>query len=150
MSNAHRSVPGDVIAREMKAGYERLFRVIQTTEFQAVLEKVYGLPLSERPGFVKEYLLSEEGRRSLGLLLPPDVLLLRSTFGDRRPTLFCLKTYLPDECQAPWQNVNVTFDIAYDDREVPKDERAWRLGLPFDVQAALMSSGFSVDEVVNL
>ncbi|HEX6376776.1 MAG TPA: hypothetical protein VFZ91_13775 [Allosphingosinicella sp.] len=138
------------IASAMREGYDKLISFSQDPAFRAMVLEMYDKPREERPKFVREVVLSEEARAERGIVLPDGILVQRSTFGDRRPTLFCIKIYLPEELHAPWQNVNLTFDDLYDDRDVPRDERAWRPGLPFDEQASLMAQGVAAADMVDL
>lgn len=131
------------IQTAMRAGYDKLISVVETTAFQNVLVELFGLPRKMRPDFVRSVLLTEIGRISRDINLPQDVLLVRSSFGDRRPTLFCLKIYLPQHLWYPWQNVNITFDEFYSDDDIPRDDRAWRVGLGFDQQAGLIAAGIN-------
>lgn len=134
----------------MREGYDELIAFAQTDGFQRIVTELFALPREERPGFVKRVILSPEERARRGCVAPAGILFQRSSFGDRRPTLFCIKTYLPDELHLPWQNVNLTIDDEYDDGDIPRDERAWRQGLPFDYQAALIAEGLDPKTVVDL
>jgi len=141
---------GDGIAAAMRESYDRLIDFSQDPAFQALVLELYRQPRPLRPRFVREEILSDERRRARGVVVPEGIWVQRSSFGDRRPTLFCIKTYLPDAVQAPWQNVNVTFDDFFDDEDIPRDERAWRTGLAFEDQATLMEQGLSPAQVVDL
>lgn len=133
----------------MREGYDRLIAFAGTPEFQALVQELFALPKRERPGFVKRVVLSDRERRKRGLRTPEGVMFQRSSFGDRRPTLFCIKTWLPKGLAVPWQNVNVTVDDVYDDGDVPRDGRAWRVALDFDQQAEMLARGMSAREIVE-
>jgi hypothetical protein len=144
------AVPNEVVARirqEMVGGYDRLLQVAATDAFQRLLGELYELPPSERPHFVTAVILRQEEREARGVFLPDDILVLRSAFGDRRPTLFCLKRYLSRDLHRYWQNVNLTFDNAVPDETVPRDERAWRKPLAATVQAAVIANGLDAEAI---
>jgi hypothetical protein len=85
-----------------------------------------------------------------GVERPPDLLIQRSAFGDRRPTLFCVKKWLPPDMF--WENVNITFDNEFDDNAIPRDESAWRAPVPVALQHEYLSGNLSeaeVDSIVN-
>jgi hypothetical protein len=100
------------------AGYEKLFSIARDPSFQRMLEELYGLPPNKRPHFVSNVIINSKERIRRGIHIPGDVLVLRSAFGDRRPTLFCLKKYLSKDLHKYWQNVNLTFDN-------PADSASW-------------------------
>ena len=109
-----------------------------------MLGELYRLPPNERPRFVFDVIVNAEERSRRGVHIPDDVLVLRSAFGDRRPTLFCLKKYLSPDLHRYWQNVNLTFDNPADPASIPTDARAWRKPLPAGAQAAAMEAGLDI------
>jgi len=125
---------------EMEKGYEKLITISKTHEFQNMINELYSLPPRERPRYVAEVILNPIERANRGINIPDDVLVLRSAFGDRRPTLFCIKKYLPLHLHKYWQNVNLTWDNIHDIESTPKDERAWRKPLPPGLQAAMIEA----------
>jgi hypothetical protein len=143
MSIKHET-PADIIQKiklEMFAGYKRLFEVTESTPFRHLVAELYDKPLAERPEFVSSIILDELERQKRAVFIPDDILVLRSAFGDRRPTLFCLKKYLPVELHRYWQNVNVTFDNP--SQEEVSERLAWRKPLNAGVQAAVIMQGIS-------
>ncbi|MDH6543743.1 hypothetical protein [Streptomyces sp. SPB4] len=124
------------IANEMRKGYAELFNFAITDPFQQLLKELYSLPAEDRPLFVAEVVLNPDERAKRGVNVPDGILVLRSAFGDRRPTLFCLKKYLPERFRNYWQNVNLTFDNGVEDQD---EEGAWRLPLSASAQAALIT-----------
>jgi hypothetical protein len=129
------------IYRVMRQAYDELIDFVTTKEFEAVVDELYALPATDRPRFVNEVILNESEMKKRGIIRPAEILLQRSSFGDRRPTLFAVKKYIPDSHQTHWQNVNITFDNFFAEADAPRDERAWRPPLPFDVQQALVAAG---------
>lgn len=140
-------VTHDELYNVMRQTYNELLELIETAGFQSVLEELYELPEGERPRYVEEILLRPERLTERGVVLPQGILLQRSSFGDRRPTLFCIKKYLPERYQAFWENVNITFDNPYEDSTIPRDESAWRKPIPIEVQALLLSAGITPKEL---
>jgi hypothetical protein len=140
-------VPNEIVIRlreEMLAGYEKLFSIAQDPSFQRMLDELYGFPPNKRPRFVSDVIMNPEERLRRGVHIPDDVLVLRSAFGDRRPTLFCLKKYLSRDLHKYWQNVNLTFDNPADPASIPTDARAWRKPLQAEIQAAAIESGLDI------
>ncbi|MGW6123086.1 hypothetical protein ACWFRF_28875 [Nocardia sp. NPDC055165] len=126
------------VAEEMRRGYEILLRVATDEAFRRLVDELYAQPEQARPAYVAEHILDPSARASAGVHIPDDVLVLRSSFGDRRPTLFCLKWYLPADLRRYWKNVNITFDNPTEPGTVPTDDRAWRKPLIPSVQAMLL------------
>jgi hypothetical protein len=142
--NLSNPVPNEIVQQlreEMTAGYDKLIVVAKQSAFQDMLDELYDLPPKERPRFVKEVILNPDERSRRGINIPGDVLVLRSAFGDRRPTLFCIKKYLSPNLHQYWENVNLTFDNPVKRGSIPKDERAWKKPLTPDVQAILIATG---------
>ena len=136
-------VPNEIVQRiksEMLLGYEQLLDFASSSSFQRLLAELYDRPAEERPTFVIDVILDEDERRKRDVHVPHDILVLRSAFGDRRPTLFCLKKYLPVELHGYWQNVNITFDNPSEE-ELTSEQLAWRKPLPAGVQAAVIAAG---------
>lgn len=127
--------------------YEDLFAFVATPTFRQVHAELYSLPPNERPKYVLTVLMNPDALRERGVVPPTGVLIQRSAFGDRRPTLFCVKKYLPKELQLYWQNVNITFDNPVDDELVPRDQRAWRKPLPAGAQATLIAHNMTAEDV---
>lgn len=138
-------VPPDLVERirsEMLAGYRQLITFAESVPFERLLGELYDRPPTERPSFVTDVILNEGELQKRNVYAPEGILVLRSAFGDRRPTLFCLKKYLPIELHRYWQNVNITFDNpTQGDERV--EELAWRKPLPASVQAAVIAAGIS-------
>jgi len=131
----------------MRQGYDDLIAFAQTEGFQSLVMDLFERPRHERPTFVKDVILNPTALAERGLVVPDGILVQRSSFGDRRPTLFCIKKFLPKHLQLPWQNVNLTVDDIYDDDAVPRDRRAWRSALSFDMQAAMIGAGMTAEEM---
>jgi hypothetical protein len=133
------------IYRSMRQAYDELIDFVTTKEFENIVDELYALPPTNRPQFVNDVILNETELKKRGIVPPAGILLQRSSFGDRRPTLFVVKKYIPELHQTHWQNVNITFDNPFDEADVPRDERAWRPPLPFEVQQALVAAGADAD-----
>jgi len=96
---------------------------------------------------VQEVLLDAALLRERGVHVPEGILIQRSAFGDRRPTLFCVKKYLPKKFHSAWENVNLTFDAA-DDNSVTRDPaECWRHPIRPDIQAALLAAGLALEDL---
>lgn len=131
----------------MKCAYDVLLDYAGKPEFQSMLSELYSLAPHERPIFVNEVIMNTENMANRGLSPPSGVFIQRSSFGDRRPTLFCIKKYIDERLQTHWQNVNLTFDNFFAEDEIPKGLNAWRRPLPFEIQQALVANLVTQDEI---
>lgn len=132
----------------MREGYAILIDFVMTPDFQSVLDEMRGLPPVQRPGFVVDVLLDADALAERGVVVPDGIMIQRSAFGDRRPTLFAVKRWLPERFKDVWENVNLTFDNEYPDEAVSREaEVAWRAPLPIGFQAQKMADGAPLETV---
>ena len=132
----------------MRAHYDKIIDFVTSEPFRTLMAEMSALSHLERPQFVHDVLLDKEELKRRGVVVPDGILIQRSAFGDRRPTLFAVKHFLPEKYTNVWQNVNITFDNVYLDGEVARDrETCWRPPLPPDVQAQSMADGTAQEEV---
>ncbi|WP_411958314.1 hypothetical protein [Paracoccus homiensis] len=130
----------------MREHYDKIIDFITTDSFKQLMLEMSTLSAIERPKFVAEVLINSDELKSRGVIVPDGILIQRSAFGDRRPTLFAVKHFLPDEYADVWQNVNITFDNEYVDSQVARDrETCWRKPLKPSEQASLMAEGQSLE-----
>ncbi len=133
----------------MRKTYDELIDFVLQDNFKKLVEELYAQPLDKRPEFVQNEILTINPVRNINI--PKDILIQRSSFGDRRPTLFVVKKYLPKDMQYAWENVNITFDQEYDDKDVPREpDLSWRKPLPFEIQAAFTALGLSEEDIAEL
>jgi hypothetical protein len=145
----HLSYDQTELAGAMRATYDELIEFVTTPEFQAVMTDLGLLDSRERQAFVISVLLNKEELARRGVVVPEGILIQRSAFGDRRPTLFCVKKFLPDRFTDVWQNVNLTFDDLFLDESVSRTpEIAWRQPLPVDLQVEALAHGKNLEEIV--
>lgn len=123
-----------------RAAYDDLIDFVTTPAFKAIYEELKELPNTERPDYVWRVLLCDDELDRRGVSVPEYILIQRSTFGDRRPTLFCVKKYLPQRFHAAIENVNITFDNPHS-AVIPDGEEAWREPLPVELQTLAMEAG---------
>jgi hypothetical protein len=136
------------LSAAMRQGYANLIAFVTTPEFNAVHDEMRSLPQNERPRFVRTVLLEPTELARRGVVIPEDIMIQASSFGDRRPTLFAVKTWLPEKFHQAWENVNITFDNEYDDQKVHRNpEKAWRHPLPVALQEDLLSRGVDLETV---
>lgn len=134
------------LAAAMRSTYDELIAFVSQPAFRAVYREMREVPASERPSFVNKVLLDRDELERRGVTIPPGVLVQTSAFGDRRPTLFSVKKFLPEKFHAAWENVNLTFDNEYEDDEVSRDPKmAWRKPLPVSLQNRLIASDANLD-----
>ena len=133
----------------MRSYYDDIIDFILTPGFQTLYTELMALPESERPAYVSQVIMSPEERAKRGVMdIPDGILLQTSAFGDRRPTLFAVKKFLPEKYHGAWENVNMTFGLKFEDGAVSRDPRdAWRSPLPVALQNAMLTSGADLEEV---
>lgn len=132
----------------MRTHYDKIIDFVTSEPFKALMEEMSRLSHLERPQFVHDVLLDKAELKRRRVVVPDGILIQRSAFGDRRPTLFAVKHFLPERYSDVWQNVNITFDNLYLDGEIARDrETCWRPPLPPDVQAQAMADGLELEEL---
>jgi hypothetical protein len=143
----HLSYARDELVQAMRATYDEIIDFVTTPEFKAIMEELGSLQGRDRPAFVASVLVNKEELARRGVTIPEGILIQRSAFGDRRPTLFCVKKYLPDRFHDVWQNVNITFDNEFADASVSRaPEVAWRHPLPVPLQSEIMAAGGNLEQ----
>lgn len=136
------------IRAAMRECYDVLIAFVTSVQFQSVLSELDELDSLQKGRFIYRVLLNPTELGKYGVEVPDGVLIQRSAFGDRRPTLFCVKKYLPKKFHSAWENVNITFDALHDDMSVMRDaELCWRNPIRPDVQSALLSAGLRLEEI---
>lgn len=134
----------------MKEYHEDLIQFAPCPAFQLLFAEMMNLKASERPLYVHNVWLEPEVLKEKGLVVPPNILIQTSAFGDRRPTLFVIKKFLPKKYQKAWENVNWTFNNEFKEEDVPFDpENSWRLPLAVNIQNALISKDISLQSIGN-
>ena len=132
----------------MRTTYDELIEFIRQPAFRAIYDELMNLPKEARPAFVVEVLLDSRELSNRGVIVPDGILIQTSAFGDRRPTLFAVKKFLPEKYHGAWENVNWTFSNEYDDEEISRDSAdAWRPPLPVVLQNALMANNVNLESV---
>jgi hypothetical protein len=138
----------DELSAAMREAYDDIIRFVTTPSFKAVYTELMNCAREDRPAFVMRVLLRPEELAKRGVQVPDGILIQTSAFGDRRPTLFVVKKFLPSKFDAVWQNVNITFDNHFEDNEVTRDpEACWRLPLPVALQNAALAAGIDLESL---
>lgn len=128
------------LQRVMREHYAKIIDFVTSSPFKALMLEMSAMSHTDRPGFVAEVLLDDAELRRRGVIVPDGILIQRSAFGDRRPTLFAVKHFLPEGFNNVWQNVNITFDNEYLDGDVPRSrDICWRAPLEPAHQAVAMA-----------
>ena len=113
------SVPdGAVLSEWVRDGLTEIGEFVTLPEFRDLLDELEATPYEQRPAFVQRVLLQPEELEARGVDVPEGMTIQRSSFGDDRPTLFCVSKMLPDERR----KVTITFDnamISSEDGEEP-------------------------------
>jgi hypothetical protein len=131
----------------MLSHYEELLAFISTPPFRALYKELTELVPQDRPGFVTNVLLRRDELERRQVVIPDGILIQTSAFGDRRPTLFVVKKFLPQKYHGAWENVNLTFFNEFNHDELPDPALAWRPPLPVDLQNYLLAQGISLEAV---
>jgi hypothetical protein len=92
----------------IEAAMEEIIDFASAKEFQAVLSEMFSLPPHLRYEFVELVWLDKTLLRMRGLKIPEGLVIQRSEFADKRPTLFCVSKVLPPGLG--WHKVTITFD----------------------------------------
>ncbi len=101
-------VDSDTLARHISDGLCELQNFASTTQFQALLNELYALPIDRRSQFVVDVVLDARELEKRRIVVPPNLKLQRSAFRDNRPTLFCIVLHIRDGLQ--WSKVTITYD----------------------------------------
>ena len=136
---------------ECKLGYDEIIQFVTTPEFNSVYNELMDLPLNDMPKFVVDVLLNDVELQNRGVNRPNNFFIMRTSFGDRRPTLFCVKKWLPRDLLVFWENINITFGIDFKE-DVLDNASAWRSPVPVAIQHEYLSGRLTkenVDEVVD-
>lgn len=132
----------------MRRTYDEIIDFITTPAFRALIEEMGELAASQRPAFIADVLMDPDALAARGIVAPEGILIQRSAFGDRRPTLFAVKKFLPAAYSNVWQNVNITFDNEFLDQSVSREpEQCWRAPLIPATQAAAMAEGLDLESL---
>lgn len=135
----------DELSSVMKEYYSHIISFITEPIFQELFYEMMCLNPKDRPSYVNEVWLNKEFLKEKGLEIPDGILIQTSAFGDRRPTLFVVKKFLPEKYHRAWENVNWTFNNDFKNEDVPFDSKnAWRLPLSVSVQNAIISNGLDL------
>jgi hypothetical protein len=136
------------LKKVMREHYDKIIAFVTSEPFQELMVSIAELPSAERAKFVHEVLLDDNALKAKGVEIPDGILIQRSAFGDRRPTLFAVKHFLPDKYTGIWQNVNITFDNKYVDNYISRDrEVCWRAPLSPDIQANAMANDMELESI---
>lgn len=128
--------------------YEELLAFILTPPFRALYKELMALPPQDRPEFVTNVFVRRDELERRGVAVPDGILIQTSAFGDRRPTLFAVKKFLPERYRGAWKNANLTFFNEFKDDDISRDPAmAWRPPLPIGLQNALLAHGISLEDV---
>jgi len=138
----------DELQSIMRDTYNELIEFVSTREFGALMLEIGSLKPNDRPKYVFDVLLNDAVLAERGVVRPEGVLIQRSAFGDRRPTIFVVKKFLPEKYATVWQNMNITFDNAFIDATVSRTpEVSWRRPLPIDYQAQKIAEGQDLEGI---
>jgi len=136
------------IQSAMRQTYDGVIAFITTRPFKIFHDELYKLPPKDRPAFIARVLFDPKELKRRGIDVPEGILIQRSAFGDRRPTLFVVKKFMPKKYHAVWENMNITFDNEYTDNNVSRDpETSWRAPLPVALQNTLLASELDLESV---
>ena len=111
VASSTRPEPGiedeEKLAEAIDEGLAAIGRFVDSESFKAALAEMWALPAEDRAGFVGDVLLSHDALAERGITVPPGLQIQRSSFGDRRPTLFCVTQAMTGK---PFKKLTITFD----------------------------------------
>ena len=135
------------LVQAFESCYIDIIEFVTQDVFQELFSKMMKLDTTERPQFVNEVWLNKQYLLEKGLKFSEGILIQTSAFGDRRPTLFVVKKFLPEKFHSVWENANLTFNNDFVNEEVPNDlDHSWRLPLNVSVQNAILSNGYNLQD----
>ena len=135
------------LQRVMRVHYDKIIDFVTSKFFLVAMDEMSAMSHVERPSFVVDVLLNNEELARRNIVVPDGILIQRSSFGDRRPTLFAVKHFLPKEFSDVWQNVNITFDNEFIDQQVSREKGlCWRPPLSPALQAEKMALGIGLED----
>ncbi len=136
------------LAEVMRKNYDDIIDFVTQPAFKAIYEELMRLPQNKRPAFVVDVLLQPDELARRGVVVPEGILIQISAFGDRRPTLFAVKKFLPAKYHRAWENVNITFDNEYNHEDVSlAPDAAWRTPLPVHLQNAMLEADVDLESL---
>ena len=98
----------EIRKEEIEKDFKEMCMFTGTEEFQALLMELRHIPRNDRKDFVQKVILNHEELRKRGIHVPEGMVIQRSIFADRRPTLFCVSKYLRDGKR----KITITYDDA--------------------------------------
>jgi len=132
----------------MLSHYDELLAFVSTPSFRALYKELMELAPQDRPEFVTNVLLRRDELERRQVTIPDGILIQTSAFGDRRPTLFAVKKFLPQKYHGAWENANLSFFNDFKDDDISRDPAlAWRPPLPVGLQNYLLAKGIHLEEV---
>ena len=137
------------LTQAMQSNYDDLLAFFYSDDFQRVHQYMQDMTAQARAAFVRDVLINPEKlKEEFGIVVPDGIMIQRSAFGDRRPTVYCLKKWLPEKYHVVWENTNLTFDEIFDDQSVSRDaSSSWRAPVRPDVQAIFVAAGYPLDDL---
>src|SRR6266568_3930179 len=83
------------LREELVATLSDVVGFVKTDRFQALVNELRRIPTSSlRRQFVRDVIINKKKLAKRGILVPEGLIIQRSAFGDRRPTLFCVTKFL--------------------------------------------------------
>lgn len=148
MNYPHLDFDRQELSSVMEEYYSDILAFITQPAFQVLFSEMMSLPPNARPKYVADVWLKREVLEQNGVKFTAGILIQTSAFGDRRPTLFVVKKFLPEKFHGAWENVNWTFNNDFEPGSVPSDpENSWRMPLKVAVQNALIAQGADLQSV---
>jgi hypothetical protein len=94
------------LSEEVRSTTTEIAEFVYTEEFQALVSELNRKSVSERYDFVRNVVINKDELAKRGISVPEGMIIQRSAFADKRPTLFCVTKYLSDQRY----KVTITFD----------------------------------------
>lgn len=95
---------------QFRESLDSIATFVTSEPFLRVMREFAEVPRARRHDFIRRVLINRDAMQQRGVHVPEDLIIQRSAFEDRRPTLFCVVKHLPE----PEKKVTVTFDEGWE------------------------------------
>ncbi len=95
---------------QFRESLDAITAFVTSEPFLRVMREFSEVPRSQRHDFIRRVLINRDAMAQRGVPVPEDLIIQRSAFEDRRPTIFCVVKHLPE----PGKKVTVTFDEGWE------------------------------------
>jgi hypothetical protein len=95
---------------QLQESLDAIATFVTSEPFLRVMREFADVPRAQRHDFVRRVLINRDAMAQRGVQVPQDLIIQRTAFEDRRPTIFAVVKHLPE----PGKKVTVTFDEGWE------------------------------------